>query len=107
MSAFHRLHLGPVWPGPALALMSAVLFGASTPLAKPLLGVVDPWMPAALLYLGSGAGLCAVRVAARLVAPGRAREASLMGRDWVWFGGAVLAGGGAGPLLLVGGLGGT
>jgi len=31
-------------PGIAFALMSAALFGASTPFAKLLLGSVDPWM---------------------------------------------------------------
>ena len=41
------------------ALGSAVLFGASTPLAKLLLGEVPPLLLAALLYLGSGLGLAA------------------------------------------------
>jgi hypothetical protein len=35
------------------ALASAVLFGASTPSAKLLLGTVDPWLMAGLLYLGA------------------------------------------------------
>ncbi|MEP7312923.1 MAG: EamA family transporter, partial [Pseudomonadota bacterium] len=39
------------------ALAAAVLFGAGTPLAKYLLGAVDPWLLAGLLYLGSGVGL--------------------------------------------------
>jgi hypothetical protein len=39
------------------ALLSAVLFGASTPAAKLLLGETGPWMLAGLLYLGSGLGL--------------------------------------------------
>ena len=104
MSAFRGLHFGAVWPGPALALGSALLFGASTPLAKLLLGVVDPWMLAALLYLGSGAGLFVVQVAVGRLAPAAWRGASLRGRDWLWFGGAVLAGGVAGPLLLMVGL---
>ena len=43
--------------GAAVALLSAALFGASTPLAKILVGRADPWMLAALLYLGSGLGL--------------------------------------------------
>lgn len=45
--------------GATLALLSAALFGASTPLAKVLLREVDPLMLAGLLYLGSGAGLLA------------------------------------------------
>jgi hypothetical protein len=36
------------------------LFGASTPLAKLLLGSVNEWMLAGLLYLGCGLGLAAV-----------------------------------------------
>src|SRR4051794_41968658 len=41
-------------PGVLFALASALLFGASTPFAKLLLGALDPWMLAGLLYLGSG-----------------------------------------------------
>ena len=44
-------------PGILFALMSAALFGASTPFAKLLLGSVDPWLMAGLLYLGAGIGL--------------------------------------------------
>src|SRR4028119_2468435 len=44
------------WPGVPLALASAALFGASTPFAKLLLGAVDPWLMAGLLYLGAGLG---------------------------------------------------
>ena len=43
--------------GVLLALLSAALFGASTPLAKIVLGSVDPWTMAGLLYLGAGLGL--------------------------------------------------
>jgi hypothetical protein len=39
------------------ALAAALLFGASTPLAKLLVGEVPPLMLASLLYLGSGLGL--------------------------------------------------
>jgi hypothetical protein len=41
--------------GAALAVLSAALFSASTPLAKALIGGgVDPWLLAGLPYLGSG-----------------------------------------------------
>jgi hypothetical protein len=47
--------------GPVIALLSAALFGASTPFAKLLLGDgLDIWMLAGLLYLGSGLGLLVV-----------------------------------------------
>jgi hypothetical protein len=39
------------------ALAAALLFGASTPLAKVLVGNVPPLLLAGLLYLGSGLGL--------------------------------------------------
>ena len=41
----------------APALAAALLFGASTPLAKLLAGDVSPLLLAGLLYLGSGTGL--------------------------------------------------
>jgi drug/metabolite transporter (DMT)-like permease len=50
----HRVRSGPL-----LALGSAFLFGASTPIAKLLRGVTDPLLLAGLLYLGSGIGLAA------------------------------------------------
>ncbi len=46
-----------------MALASAALFGASTPLAKVLLGEgVDAWLLAGLLYPGSGLGLGAIHL---------------------------------------------
>lgn len=49
--------------GVPLALGSALLFGAATPLSKLLLASIDPQMLAGLLYLGAGLGLAAVHVA--------------------------------------------
>jgi drug/metabolite transporter (DMT)-like permease len=94
------------WPGTPLALTSAVLFGASTPLAKLLLGTIDPWLLAGLLYLGSGIGLAIVHVGRRSlgIAP---PEAALKRADLPWLGAVVLAGGIAGPVLLMLGLGTT
>ena len=43
------------------ALGAAVLFGASTPLAKALLRDLPPVLLAGLLYLGSGLGLALIR----------------------------------------------
>jgi drug/metabolite transporter (DMT)-like permease len=81
----------------AYALASAALFGASTPLAKLLVGETAPLVLAGLLYLGSGAGLLAgflVRGPAQLPAKG----------DLPWLAGAIVAGGVAGPALLMYGL---
>lgn len=86
-------------PRPALAaLAAALLFGAGTPLAKSLLGQTSPWLLAALLYLGSGAGLAIVRAA------GRAPGARLAAGEAKWLAGAILAGGVIGPVLLMLGL---
>jgi hypothetical protein len=60
--------------GAGLALLSAVLFGASTPLAKVLLGSVEPWLLAAVLYLGSGIGLLVVRSVLGARRPREVRE---------------------------------
>lgn len=89
--------------GVTLALLSAALFGASTPLAKLLLGNVNPWMLASLLYLGAGLGLAAVhlsRNALRLPAV----EAPLRRSDLLWLAVVITAGGILGPLFLMFGL---
>lgn len=84
--------------GVLAALAAAALFGASTPLAKLLLAQVSPWLLAALLYLGSGIGLWIVRVFRR------APAVHLESGDWRWLGGAIVAGGMIGPVLLMVGL---
>ncbi len=93
-----------LWIGPALALASAALFGASAPFAKLLLGSIDPWMLAGLLYLGSGLGLLAARLVRRARGAPAAAGEGLSGSDWLWFGLATLAGGIVGPVLLMIGL---
>ncbi len=89
--------------GPALGLASAALFGASTPLAKLLLGEVDPWLLAGLLYLGTGIGLGAVHLRRQVlgIAP---PEAPLRRADLPWLVAVILAGGVVGPVLLMLGL---
>ena len=92
------------WPGAPMALASAALFGASTPLAKLLLGDgVDPWLLAGLLYLGSGLGLGLTYLARGLVGM-PAAEAPLRRADAPWLVLVVLTGGVVGPLLLMLGL---
>jgi len=87
-------------PGVSAALGAALLFGMGTPLAKLLLNEVSPWMLAGLFYLGSGIGLVLVR-RIRRAAPVR-----LTRNESAWLGAAVLAGGVAGPVLLMFGLSG-
>lgn len=89
----------PTLPRGVLAsLAAALLFGAGTPLAKLLLAQASPWLLAALLYLGSGLGLALLR---RLRGD---HSVSLAPGDAKWLAGAVLAGGVAGPVLLMLGL---
>ena len=80
------------------SLAAALLFGAGAPLAKQLLQGTSPWLLAALLYLGSGAGLAALRAVTAAppvrLAPGEAR----------WLAGAIFFGGVIGPVLLMTGL---
>jgi drug/metabolite transporter (DMT)-like permease len=87
---------GLVW-----AICSALLFGASAPLAKRLLSEVSPIWLAALLYLGAGLGLALVRAIWPLPAE---REAPLRRRDLPTVAGIVAFGGVLGPLLLLFGL---
>lgn len=94
------------WPGAPLALVSAALFGASTPFAKLLIGRIDPWMLAGLLYAASGLGLLAITLARHaLGAP--TQEAPLRRADLPWLAGVVLFGGVVGPVLLMLGLAAT
>lgn len=85
-------------PGVLSALAAALLFGAATPLAKSLLQVVNPWLLAGLLYLGSGLGLTLYRLLSR------ASVVRLPPAERKWFAGAVLSGGIVGPVLLMYGL---
>jgi drug/metabolite transporter (DMT)-like permease len=82
------------------ALAAAVLFGASTPFAKALLGATPPILLAGLLYGGSGIGLAV----ARLVRDRGFRSARLAPEEWPWLLGAILTGGVLGPVLLMYGL---
>lgn len=94
-------------PGAVMGIASAVLFGASTPFAKLLLGGgVSPWLLAGLLYLGSGVGLAIVHGGRGLFGI-PAAEAPLRRADLPWLGLVVLSGGVVGPLLLMVGLAAT
>src|SRR5882724_5821594 len=87
----------------AYALISAALFGMSTPAAKVLVGSVAPGVLAGLLYCGAGIGVAVFR---RLVPSivGNAPETAISRADIPWLAGAIMAGGIAGPLLLMLGL---
>lgn len=87
-----------IHPGIAAALLSALLFGAGTPLAKQLLKQISPWLLAALLYLGSGLGLWLLRRLRRSPAVHLSRA------DQGWLIAAIISGGVIAPVLLMQGL---
>ena len=80
------------------SIAAAVLFGASTPLAKALLSSIGPFTLAGLLYLGAAAG--ALPFAFR----GGSADLRRDGRQRRLLGFAVLFGGGLAPVLLLAGL---
>lgn len=82
------------------ALCAAFLFGASTPLAKQLVGNINPVLLAGLVYLGSGIGLFVFRITKNKGWPASGLSLS----EWFWFLGAIVFGGILGPLLLMLGL---
>jgi drug/metabolite transporter (DMT)-like permease len=82
-------------------LLAALLFGVSAPLAKLLLGEVEPVPLAALLYLGSGLGLLVIKLLQRLGRKGIQHEAGLRRQDLFWLAGAMLAGGVGAPIVLL------
>jgi drug/metabolite transporter (DMT)-like permease len=83
------------------ALFAAFLFGASAPLAKLLLGEIEPVPLSAFLYLGSGITLLIAKGVQRLKTDGYAREAPIRKPDLPWLVGAVLAGGVIAPIVLM------
>jgi drug/metabolite transporter (DMT)-like permease len=90
--------------GVMVAILAAVLFGASTPFSKMLLGQIDPLLLAGLLYLGSGIGLTLWIGFQRLVLKSKNQEARLRLNDLPWLAAAILAGGVVAPILLLQGL---
>lgn len=91
------------WTGVVYAALAAILFGASTPFAKTLLGSTEPVLLAALLYLGSGFGLAMWLAAVHFLGK-PSSEASLTKADLPWLAGAITAGGIIAPVLLLFGL---
>ena len=89
--------------GIAYALLGAALFGASTPLAKLLVGEIGPLTLAGLLYAGSGLGLGSWLLLRRALRPASRRHAFGAG-DYKWLAGAIVSGGVIGPVLLMIGL---
>jgi len=88
--------------GASAALVAAMLFGVSTPVAKLFVADMSPWLLAGLLYLGSGLGLSLADVGRQLL--GRAGVLRVARGDVIWIAWAILLGGVCGPVLLMAGL---
>ena len=82
-------------------ILAAILFGASAPFAKLLLGKVEPIPLAALMYLGGGVGLLLLRALKILYGRAADAEARISKKDMPWLIGALLAGGVAAPIILM------
>lgn len=82
------------------AILAAVLFGASAPISKLLLGEIAPTLMASFLYLGSGFGLLLLRCI-RKFETRSCDEAGLTRKDWPWLISAVFVGGIAAPIVLM------
>lgn len=101
--------MNPKFNAVFIALTAAALFGAATPLTKALLGSMSAFMVAGLFYLGSGLGLGIGIIGRRLrQSPAeRLRSHHIQRAEWPWLAGAIIAGGVAGPALLMLGLSST
>lgn len=91
-------------PGIVFALSAAILFGASTPFSKVLLGSIEPVGLAGLLYLGSGVGLTVLWWLRLRFKRGNTRDPNIRQADIPWLAGAIVSGGIVGPVLLMIGL---
>src|SRR6516162_745370 len=85
------------------ALISAALFGVSTPAAKLLVGSIHPVTLAGLLYCGAGMGVAGLRRIVPSFVTG-APEIAVSRGELPWLAAAIGAGGVCGPLLLMLGL---
>lgn len=81
------------------ALLAALFFGASAPIAKLLLGDVPPVLMAAFLYLGSGTGISLIKLYQRLTR--NQKEAGIRRPDMGWLAGAIISGGILAPIILM------
>ena len=81
------------------ALLAAIFFGASAPIAKLLLGDTAPIFLAAFLYIGSGTGIALVKLTQRMRS--KDAEAGIKPPDIKWLAGAIISGGILAPIVLM------
>ncbi len=87
-----------------MVLLASILFGASAPITKILLGEIEPIPLAALLYGGSGIGLLIFQFVNSMIKKEKIAEAPLKKKDFIWLSGAIVAGGIIAPIILLSGL---
>lgn len=92
-----RAHVYPMFQ----ALLAAALFGVSAPVAKLLLGEIEPVSLAALLYLGCGIGVLLYKLIQRAGSSTNDAEAQISKGDWKWLAASILAGSVAAPIILL------
>lgn len=84
-----------------MALSAAILFGASSPISKILLGQIEAIPLAALLYLGSGLGLLLFQLINSAIKKQTISEAPLEKKDFKWLLGSIAFGGVIAPIILL------
>lgn len=89
--------------GPLFAVTAALLFGLSSPLAKILIGSIDPWLLAGILYLGSGIGMAIIQLVRTFVSE-KPTQIRIARKEAHWLAGVIFFGGISGPVLLMYGL---
>jgi drug/metabolite transporter (DMT)-like permease len=85
-------------------ILSATLFGLSSPLAKLLVKEISPVAMAGLLYLGAFIGLAIYNLVRKIGTADSKRTVPLEKRDFPWLIGAIAAGGIVAPISLMSGL---
>lgn len=94
-----------MYKGIIFALLSATLFGITTPLSKTVIDQVAPVTLAGLLYLGSGIGLILWFILRALMFNKKQNTPTkLTKQDFPWLIGAIISGGIIAPVLLMTGL---
>lgn len=85
-------------------ILSATLFGLSSPLAKILVKDISPVAMAGLLYLGAFIGLAIYKLVRKIGTTDKQRTVPLEKHDFPWLIGAIAAGGIVAPISLMFGL---
>ena len=89
------------WSPTGYALLSALLFGISTPLSKILVGDIPPVLLVSFLYLGTAFGMVCLQRMLKSMHRLQSGEAGLKTSDIPWLLLAISAGGVIAPILLM------